>query len=56
MDQKAYEEQIEAIRSATEEIIKSKESARQYLKDAGIVLKDKKYKRQKLVNKKIISE
>lgn len=41
MTQIAINKQIEAIKKATEEALKSKESARKFLVDAGII-KDKK--------------
>ena len=41
MTQAAIQQQIEAIRQASAEALKSKETARQFLIDAGII-KDKK--------------
>ena len=37
MTQKAINEQLEAIKRVSEEVLKSKESARQFLIDAGII-------------------
>jgi len=42
MTQIAIQQQIEVIRQATAEALKSKESARQFLIDAGIIKDDKK--------------
>jgi hypothetical protein len=42
MTQIAIQRQIEAIEQATAEALKSKESARQFLIDAGIIKDDKK--------------
>jgi hypothetical protein len=41
MTQISINTQIETIRSVTQEVLKTKESARQFLEDAGII-KDKK--------------
>ncbi len=42
MTEKEIEEQIEIIRKASDEAMKSKESARQFLIDAGIIEDDNK--------------
>ncbi|HEY4065223.1 MAG TPA: hypothetical protein VGM30_25155 [Puia sp.] len=42
MTQIAIQQQIEAIRQATADALRSKESARQFLIDAGIIKDDKK--------------
>lgn len=42
MTQIAIQQQIDAIEQATAEALKSKESARQFLIDAGIIKDDKK--------------
>jgi hypothetical protein len=42
MTQSAIQKQIEVIRQASAEARKSKESARQFLIDAGIIKKEKK--------------
>ena len=42
MTQKEIQEAIDAIRQASKEANKSKESARQFLIDAGIIKDDKK--------------
>jgi hypothetical protein len=53
MTQEQIRRQIEAIHQATADAIKSPETARQFLIDAGIFLEDKpKKKRRSLVKKK----
>ena len=42
MTQLAIQQQIEAIRKASAEALKSKETARQFLIDAGIIKEEKK--------------
>ncbi|HTE34704.1 MAG TPA: hypothetical protein VK666_30200 [Chryseolinea sp.] len=51
MTQITVEQQIEAIKKVTAEALKSKESARQFLIDAGII-EDKKPKKSALGKKK----
>ena len=52
MDKISYEIQIEAIRKVGKEALKTKETARQFLIDAGII-QDKKSNAMRTPNKKI---
>jgi hypothetical protein len=49
MTQTAVNTQIEAIKQATQDALKSKESAHKFLVDAGII-KEKKEENQKVTN------